>query len=78
LKNIQQEKFFFVARLVPPFYVNLRPDFCGPRPLLHKWQKGYCKTPDIHVVKSIITAKITPKVISTADPADEVAASTDG
>jgi hypothetical protein len=40
-----------------------------------KWSS---KTPDIHVVKSIITAKITPKTVSAANSADEAAAGADG
>jgi hypothetical protein len=40
--------------------------------------KEQSKTPDRHVVKSIITAKTTPKVITAADSVDEIAAGADG
>jgi hypothetical protein len=40
--------------------------------------KGYRKTPERHVVKSIITAKITPKIISSADSVDEAVAGSYG
>jgi hypothetical protein len=78
LKYIQQEKFFFVARFVPRFYVNLRPDFCGSRRFFKKSEKGWTKTPELHVLKSIITAKITPKAVPAADPAYEAVAGTYG
>jgi len=45
LKNIQQEKFFFVARGNSPFYVNLRPDFCGSCPFFVKLQKAFEQNP---------------------------------
>ena len=32
------------------------------------------KTPDIHVVKSIITAKVTTKTVAAANSADEIVA----
>jgi hypothetical protein len=60
--------------LIPPFYVNLRPDFCGSGALPEKYEKVSSKTPDIHVVKSIITAKTTPKTVSAANSANEAAA----
>jgi hypothetical protein len=40
--------------------------------------KGRSKTPDIHVVKSIITAKITPKTVPAANSINEIAAGADG
>jgi hypothetical protein len=76
LRNIQQEKFFFVARLVPPFSLNLRPDFCGSRPFFQKKKRSRRKTPDLHVFKPIITAKITPKTVPATDSAYEAAAGT--
>ena len=36
--------------------------------------RGSEKTPDIHVFKSIITAKITPKALASANTADEAVA----
>jgi hypothetical protein len=45
LKDIQQEKFFFVARIIPPFYVNLRPDFCGSRAFSLETQEKAGKNP---------------------------------
>jgi hypothetical protein len=45
---------------------------------LEQAKKRSSKTPDIHVVKSIITAKITPKTVPAANSAHEVAAGADG
>jgi hypothetical protein len=74
LKYIQQEKFFFVAWSIPPFYVDLRPDFCGSRALFQKKGKGCRAKPlERNVVKSIITAKVTTKTVTAADSVDEAA-----
>jgi hypothetical protein len=79
-RNTNNKKSFFSLHAVSfLFCVDLRPDFCGSRPLLlGKAKKRSSKTPDIHVVKSIITAKITPKTVPAADSANEVAAGADG
>jgi hypothetical protein len=47
-------------------------------PFSGKRQKGWSKTPDLHVFKSIITAKITPKTVPAANSIDEIAAGADG
>jgi hypothetical protein len=78
LKYIQQETFFFVAWSFYPFYVDLRPDFCGSRRFFpKKGQAGRAK-PLNNVIKSIFTAKVTTKTVAAANSADEIAAGADG
>ena len=79
LKYIQQEKFLFVAWSIPPFYVDLRPDFCGPRLLFPEiGKRSGAKPLIIHVVKSIFTAEVTTKIVTAANSVDETAAGAHG
>jgi hypothetical protein len=61
------------------FVVNLRPDFCGKGKIFFKRSRLNASNRRIdYGTESKFTAKVTPKIITTADPIDETAAGTHG